>query len=166
MSDKEEKIREEYLKGLYEDFRYSINKFDTYTVYLSGGALAISLTFVENIVPIREAICIYLYYGAIILFGFTMIFGLFAHYKSALEIDKRLKLIEQDNYNELEKKMDKDKISLMNIILIYSITIGTIFLIAFSIINMNALNNKSKLTQHNSILYEQTENTVSIIETE
>ena len=166
MSDNHQKIKEEYLKDLYDDYRYSINKFDTYTVYLSGGALAISLTFVENIVPIKEAICIYLYYGAIILFGFTMIFGLFAHYKSAVEIDKRLKLIEQDNFDRLQKDMDKDKISIMNLILICTITIGTIFLIAFSIINMNALNNKSKHRQHNSISYDQPENTVSIKEIE
>lgn len=163
MTDKEEKIREEYLKDLYDDYRYSINKFDTYTVYLSGGALAISLTFVENIVPIKEAVWIGLYYWAIILFGFSMLLGLYAHYKSSIEIGKRLKqIIEKGYYNEQEK----DKISIMNKIIIYTITIGTILLIAFSIINMNRLNKKSNQTQQNSILYQHPEITDSIKEIE
>ena len=109
MTDQDKNIREEYLKDLYDDYRYSINKFDTYTVYLSGGALAISLTFVENIVPIKEAICIYLYYGAIILFGLTMLIGLFAHHRSAIEINNRIKQIQKGNY----KESGKDKIPLM-----------------------------------------------------
>ena len=162
MPNNHQKIKDEYLKDLYDDYRYSIEKFDTHTVYLSGGALAISLAFVENIVPIEEAICIYLYYGAILLFGATMLIGLFAHHKSAIEINNRIKQIQKDDYSEQEK----DKISMMNITLVCIITIGILFLITFSIINMNALNNKSKHTQHNSISYEQPEKTVSIKEIE
>lgn len=162
MPDKEEKIREKYLKDLYEDYRYSIEKFDSYTIYLSGGALAISLTFVENIVPIKEAVCIYLYYGAIILFGLTMLIGLFAHHRSAIEIDNRIKQIQKGDYSEPEK----DKISIMNIILVGIITFGTLLLLTFAIVNMNVLNNKSKHKQHASISYEQPENTIPIIEIE
>lgn len=162
MTDQDKNIREEYLKDLYDDYRYSINKFDTYTVYLSGGALAISLTFVENIVPIKEAICIYLYYGAIILFGLTMLIGLFAHHRSAIEINNRIKQIQKGNY----KESGKDKISIMNIILVGIITFGIILLLVFSIINMNRINNKSNQAQQNSILYEHPKNTVSIIDIE
>lgn len=149
-----EDVKREYIKDLYTDFRYSIEKFDTQIVYLSSGALAISLTFLESIVPIKEAVCLILYYSAIILFGLTILIGFIAHYISSKQIMKRMKQIEQNNFNV----QDNHWISFINKTIIVILTFGISLLIIFTIINMNISNNKPIKSEIDSIMIEELSN--------
>ncbi|MDD4236865.1 MAG: hypothetical protein PHF99_12700 [Bacteroidales bacterium] len=149
-----EEIKREYIKDLYADYRYGIQKFDTQALYLSSGALAISLTFLKDIVPINEAICLTLYYTSLVLFGLTILIGFVAHYISSRLIMARIKRIEQNDFNV----QDSDWISIINKVIIATLVIGIGLLITFTMINMNSANKKAKNTQASSILIEKTLN--------
>lgn len=149
-----EEIKREYIKDLYTDFRYGIEKFDTQALYLSSGALAISLTFLKDIVPINEAVCLILYYIALILFGLTILIGFVAHYISSRQIMARIKKIEQNDFNV----QDNDWISLINKTIIATLVIGIGLLITFTMINMNVANNKTDRQKINNILIEKSLN--------
>ena len=49
-------LREAYLSNL----RYGVSQFDSLTLSIAGGALAISITFIDEIVPIKSSICIWI----------------------------------------------------------------------------------------------------------
>lgn len=149
-----EEIKREYIKDLYTDFRYGVEKFDTQALYLSSGALAISLTFLKDIVPINEAVCLILYYISLILFALTILIGFVAHYISSRQIMARIKKIEQNDFNV----RDNDWISLINITIIATLVIGIGLLITFTMINMNVANNKKNKSQTNNILIEKSLN--------
>ncbi len=155
-----EEIKRDYIKDLYTDFRYGIEKFDTQALYLSSGALAISLTFLKDIVPISEAVYLILYYLALILFGLVILIGFVAHYISSRQIMARIKKIEQNDFNV----QDYDWISLINKTIIATLVIGIGLLIAFTMINMNVVNKKVKNTQLKNILIEKSlNNSTSIL---
>jgi len=133
-----ERIKQEYIKDLYTDFRYGIEKFDTQALYLSSGALAISLTFLKDIVPINEAVWLILYYIALVLFGLTILIGFVAHYISSRQIMARIKKVEQNDFNV----HDNDWINIINKTIIVILVLGIGLLIAFTMINMNVANKK------------------------
>ncbi len=149
-----EEIKREYIKDLYADYRYGIQKFDTQALYLSSGALAISLTFLKDIVPINEAVCLILYYISLVLFGLTILIGFVAHYISSRLIMARIKRIEQNDFNV----QDSDWISGINKVIIATLVIGIGLLITFTMINMNSANKKEEKPQASSILIEKTLN--------
>ncbi|MCG8411523.1 MAG: hypothetical protein MI739_09590 [Bacteroidales bacterium] len=146
-----EEIKREYIKDLYTDFRYGIEKFDTQALYLSSGALAISLAFLKDIVPINEAVCLILYYIALILFGLTILIGFVAHYISSRQIMARIKKIEKNDFNV----QDNDWIGLINKTIIATLVIGIGLLITFTVINMNVANSKIDKQKTNNILIEK-----------
>jgi cytochrome c biogenesis protein CcdA len=124
-------IKNKYIADLYTDFRYSIEKFDSQALYLSSGALAISLTFLKDIVPIKEAKLLWLYYIALILFGLTILIGFLAHYISARLIMKRIKKVENNDFTV----KDSDWITWFNEFMIGTLVAGIGLLIAFTIVN-------------------------------
>jgi hypothetical protein len=75
--------KNKYLDDLHSDYRYSIDKTDYHALYISSGALAISLTFLKDIVPFKDAIWLFLFYIALIMFVLTILLGFLAHYLSS-----------------------------------------------------------------------------------
>jgi len=132
--DEEQKsdIKREYLKSLYGDYKYSIERFDHQSLYISGGALALSLTFLDSFIKINEASWLFLFIGAIISFVLTIGLGFYAHYKSAQKIDERINKVKQDDYSfspdTLIKKLNKR--------ILISLMTGLILLISFCIVNL------------------------------
>lgn len=145
-------IKNNYISELYKDFRYGIEKFDSQALYLSSGALAISLTFLKDIVPIKEAKFLLLYYIALILFGLTILVGFLAHYISAQLIMKRIKEVEKNNYTV----KDSGLITWFNGFIICSLVSGIGLLITFTIINMNTIKIGSSSMNKNKIIIEKT----------
>ena len=135
-ADDFEKAKQDYLSQLEKDRRYSIEKFDAQALYLSSGALAISLTFIKDIVPIEDAQFIYLYYVAIILFGITILVGFIAHYVSVQLSIKQYSKIQNDDYEEVNSK----SIHILNRIIMSTLIVAIGFLICFVIINIHLKN--------------------------
>jgi len=53
-----EKLHDEYRKKVWEDSKSGSENFDKYLITFSSGALALSLSFIKDIVPLRDAIWI------------------------------------------------------------------------------------------------------------
>ena len=51
-----EKLHDEYRKKVWEDSKSGSENFDKYLITFSSGALALSLSFIKDIVPLRDAI--------------------------------------------------------------------------------------------------------------
>jgi len=98
MTDKE-KIKQDYLNDLYNDYRYSIEKFDSQSLYIGSGPLAISLTFIKDIVPIEYIKLDCFYYLSIIFFVCNILLGFIAHSMSAKLINKRIEEVKKKNFN-------------------------------------------------------------------
>jgi len=147
-----DKEKQEYINTLNTDFGYSIDKFDTQALYLSSGALAISLTFIKDIVPINEARWLILYYVSLILFGITIIIGFVAHYISSRRIMSKIKKAYKNDFSDEDDKC----ISFLNKAVIGTLLLGISSLIIFTIINMNIASKKSKQHIDNSIIIEKT----------
>jgi hypothetical protein len=127
-----EKIKQKYLDDLWEDLRYSISKFDEQLLIISGGALGISLSFIKDIVPLKDAIWIWLYYTAIGSFTFCIGFGFLNHLRSADSIYDRYEKVNNEKYDfDLENNS-----KFWNRLLTVSLTTGIITLVLFCIINI------------------------------
>ncbi|WP_282143803.1 hypothetical protein [Cellulophaga baltica] len=113
--------KEKYLKDLFEDLNYSISKFDSQTLAISGGALGFSLTFIKDIVPFSEAIHISILYISLALFILTISFELLGHHLSIRQISNSIESVFEEKYDEL--KPDK-WIPKINASMIISIAIG------------------------------------------
>jgi hypothetical protein len=53
-----EELHDEYRRKVWEDTTSQSETFDRYMLTLSDGALALSITFVKDVVPLRDAVCI------------------------------------------------------------------------------------------------------------
>jgi hypothetical protein len=53
-----EELHDEYRKKVWEDSTSQSESFDRYLLTLSGGALALSITFLKEVVPLQNAVCI------------------------------------------------------------------------------------------------------------
>ncbi|HXP49229.1 MAG TPA: hypothetical protein VN922_04700 [Bacteroidia bacterium] len=157
MSEEDDKT----LDRLWSDFTYGNTKFDEQSLYISSGALAISLSFIKDIVPLKDSCCIHLFYIAIILFLTTIICSYLGHrlssriiyksYKMTLsikdteDVDMKLKL-ENERYTYVE---DKTKlIESVNKVISTSLVTGLITLVLYCILNIavyrNGSSNQSK----------------------
>lgn len=133
MSDDVPNVKQQYLEDLYEDYKYSIEKFDTQHLYLSSGALAISLAFLKDLVPLGKAIHLWLFIVAIWIFVSAILIGFIAHYRSSKLIADRIKLIDEERYDELKEDTSIHKINKFLIALLF---LGISILVLFVSINL------------------------------
>jgi hypothetical protein len=126
--------KQQYINSLRESLTYSITKFDAQTLTISGASLAFSLTFIKEIVPFKEAICIPVFYTSLSLFIITIFLGLFGHYLSMKKLSNAIDLADKEKYDDINNQ--KDYISIINVLLITSIIGGIILLIIYCIINI------------------------------
>lgn len=153
---------EKYLKELYEDLKYSVSKFDTQALTIGGGALGLSLTFIKEIVPFDQSICIILFYFSLGLFILSISLGFIGHYISIYRISKSIELVSDENNSEL--KSDK-WIPRINLIVATTITTGILFLVTYCVINIEyqrRIETKSEINKSLKIKKE-TQNGVEIL---
>ena len=136
MPDDTEKVRQEYIKDLYADYKYSIEKFDSQALYISSGALGISLAFVKDFVPVANAVALWLFYAAIWAFVLVILLGFIAHYRSSKLIEKRISLVDEGKLNEVKEDTSIDKI---NKVIIWVLMLGIGALVLFVSLNLSAM---------------------------
>jgi len=133
MSDDMPDIKQQYIKDLYEDYKYSIEKFDAQHLYLSSGALAISLAFLKDLVPLGKAVHLWLFIVAIWIFVSAILLGFIAHYRSSKLIAERIKLVDEDRYDEIKEDTSIHNINKFLIALLF---LGISLLVLFVSINL------------------------------
>ena len=154
--------KDKYLKDLFEDLKYSVSKFDTQALTIGGGALGLSLTFIKEIVPFDQSICVILFYFSLGLFILSISLGFIGHYISIKQISKSLELVSEEKYSEL--KSDK-WIPRINLIVATTITAGIIMLVTYCVINIEhqrKIDTKSELNK-NLEIKKETQNGVEIL---
>lgn len=126
-----EDVREKYADALREGMRYSIGKLDDQILYISSGALAISLTFIKDIVPLQQAVWLILLFLSWLMLTVCVGLSLYSHLHSYQEHQKQLERLE----NNLDLKEDKstDWINKTNTILLI---LGIVLQVSFASINI------------------------------
>ncbi len=81
----------EYLTILYETRRYAGEQYDKLIVYLAGGALTLTVGFIEKIVDLSKIKDLSLLYLSWICFSASLIIILVSHRTSLLSIDIKIK---------------------------------------------------------------------------
>lgn len=137
--------KDNYIKDLFEDLKYSISKFDNQALVISGGALGFSLTFIKDIVPFSEAIYVWLLYSSLFCFIYTIGIGFFGHYLSLKQISNSIEIVSNEKYNDL--KPDK-WIPKINLSIVISLSLGILLMVGYCLINIQNLRNNKKMKQH------------------
>lgn len=115
---------------------------------MASGGLVLSLTFLEKIVSLDKAIWKPLVVGGIYLMVVILLSNLYSHYKSMLDSDATIKDVDDKNYKEIFKNIEKrnQKINFLNRVSIWSLIIGIFCLITFVTINIYHMSDKQKIT--------------------
>jgi hypothetical protein len=123
----EDKEDEKYLEILNKAYFYSTEQFDKAVLFVSSGALALSITFIEKIVPLETA-----HWKLLLLISWlgealTILLFTVNHYLSKKALNNRIKNYYKDkrdrNYDLIVKRL--------NFISIVTLGIGLIFLVIF-----------------------------------
>lgn len=134
---------EDYRSSIYEQQTKSHDSFEKAMTFLSSGALGLTLTFHDKIVPGANAIGVLFIALGWFFLAATLFLNLLSHYqsskslnKSADEIDKVIsyeKSFEEYNYNLRNRNNSIDR---LNKITIWLLGIGLILVIIYVTINI------------------------------
>ncbi|MFB3386575.1 hypothetical protein [Flavobacterium sp. LAR06] len=133
--------KEQYIKDLFEDLKYSLSKFDSQSLAISSGALGLALTFIKEIAPFAQSKFILFFYISLGLFIMTLTLGFIGHYLSLRQISKSIEKVERDKISEI--KPDK-VIPKLNLIIAVSLPLGILFLVLYCVINIESIRNKGE----------------------
>jgi hypothetical protein len=126
---------------------YSVSeKYDHWLLTLSSGSLAISLTFIKNIVPNPDKNTILFLIVSWLLLIISILTSLYSLLTSQAAIRRARDILDesyyQDNESSQNQNIDKPEnpsartTNVLNWISMFAFTVGIIFLCTFSIINM------------------------------
>jgi hypothetical protein len=131
MSEDEE--TEKYKEILYKGFAYSSEQFDKAMLYVSAGALGVSITFIEKIVPLDKAHNKWLLLLSWILEVVTILLFTLNHYLSFKAFNNEIVQL----YVEKKKQKTNDRlVKWLNLAMIVSLPLGLISFIIFIFINI------------------------------
>lgn len=118
----------------------SEDDFEKNITYISAGALAISLTFLEKIVPIKESVQTYLVIASWTFLVVTLLSNLLSHQYSSYIIDKTIDDVDdksEDSIKNWERRTKK--IRNWNIANVCGVIIGIGLFIIFVSINITKI---------------------------
>jgi len=127
-----------YRQAVLEQKNRSEDDFEKYITFISSGALAITVTFIDKLSPLDQSV-----YVCVILVGWfflanTLFLNLISHYLSSRYNEKTIQEIDEDIPTvELTKNIDKRNriISRLNISSIFLLGIGIFCILIFTGIN-------------------------------
>lgn len=144
--------KEQYIKDLFEDLKYSLSKFDSQSLAISSGAIGLSLTFIKEIVPFEESKYILLFYFSLGLFILTLTLGFIAHYLSLNQISKSIKKVEENKVSEI--KID-NLIPKINLTIAISLPLGILFLVLYCVLNIENVRGHKKTDLNKKMIIEK-----------
>lgn len=120
----------EYLEQLYKGFAYSSEQFDKAILFVSSGALGISITFLDKIINLSTSSCNNILVLSWIFEAITIILFTINHYVSLQTFNSAIKAAY--NENVIHSKLVK----YINLISIITLSLGLLLLIIFIFINI------------------------------
>ena len=125
---------EKYLSVLYEAYFESSKQFDKQILFISTGALAVSFSFIRDIVDLDESGCNLILLLSWILFTIVILLSLISHYFSKQALNNK---IEEIDSNKTQSSVSLNKtVKCINILMIIKLFLGLILLITFIGINI------------------------------
>lgn len=141
-SDQAEKSDRIILQRIKEK---SEDDFEKNITYISAGALAISLTFLEKIVPVKESTLTYLVISSWTLLVLTLLSNLLSHQYSSYIIDKTIDDVDDNSKDSIENWARRTKkIRIWNILNVVGLIIGIGLFIVFVSINVSRMSKEIK----------------------
>jgi hypothetical protein len=137
-SKKERQERSEYRRDLLAQKSKSDEDFEKYITFISSGALGLTLTFINEISPLKESIGIWIISSGWILLAITLFINLLSHFLSSRYNEKTLKDIDENIDNtDFDCKLERRNniISALNFISIGTLGLGITSILIFTIIN-------------------------------
>lgn len=131
MSDNED---EKYLDRVYEAFFESSKQFDRQIIYIASGALALSFTFIKDIVDLDLSKYKWLLITAWILLAIVILLNLVSHYLSIQALNKKLEFFHVEN--EVESDKLNKWVKGINLTMTSFLVLGIVLIIIFVGINI------------------------------
>lgn len=129
--DKSDRVILQRIKEKCED------DFEKNITYISAGALAISLTFLEKIVPVKESVKTYLVIASWTFLVLTLLSNLLSHQYSSYIIDKTIDDVDDNSEDAIENWERRTiKIRTWNIANVCGVIVGIGLFIIFVSINI------------------------------
>lgn len=124
-------------KNLEKTYDKSQDDFERQLSYISAGALGLTITFFDKIVPVKtEAIAIWLIITAWVSLALTLLINLFSHQLASVFLYNTIKEINEDK-EDLQKRYTRDKIiQRINWLTLFLLFIGIVFIVIFSSLNI------------------------------
>lgn len=130
----EEDIDDKHYNQLFELYKESGVQFDKQVLYISSGALGLSMSFITDIVEMKTATHKYLLASSWIVLVLIILASLTSHYLSMKAMNHRME-------NRLKKK-DKNSslynsiVSKLNVSMLIGLPVGITLLICFITLNL------------------------------
>jgi len=137
----EEQQPDDYFADFKESLESILEKsqddFEKQLIYISGGALSISMFFIEKVIKdLHQASNKWLLITSWFLFGVTLFVNLFSHFLAGNSVYKTLSEINCDDYDKSRADKRNQTISTINISTLCSLGLGVLLLILFITINI------------------------------
>ena len=125
---------DKYLDKIYEAYFESAKQFDKNILYIASGALAISFSFIKDIVNLKDSICNFILIISWIDLAIVILLSLISHYISKQALNEKLKFF----YHKKQPKANKlnSIVIILNISMIILLILGIIILVTFVGINL------------------------------
>ena len=130
--------KEEYRNSVLEIKKRSDDDFEKYITFISSGALGLTLTFIDNISPLKESTCIWIIVVGWISLALCLMINLVSHYISSLNNSRTVQDLDDDIDDDvLLLNIDKRNhvVNCLNIISIIALGLGICFILIFTSIN-------------------------------
>jgi hypothetical protein len=144
MSDNDEYL--EYRKSVYENKAKSEDDFEKYITFISSGALGLSLTFIDKIVPVKGSVWLWSLASGLILLTITLLVNLLSHYLSKKYSEKTISDLDNNiEHKTLIKNIEKrnSRIETLNVFSIFSLFTGILLFVIYIILNIYNMNNSN-----------------------
>ena len=139
-----------YRENFYSSIEKSENDLEHKITYISAGALALSITFIEKIVDLKKAECFWLLILGWIMLVITLSINLISTFasrkmtmKSLDEFDKKI----EEKLLELNIKNRNRKISYLDLTSLITLLLGILLIVIFCSVNLQ--NNQSVENSNN-----------------
>lgn len=141
----QEAVKQKYIDELKAIIQYSISKFDDQILYISSGALGLSLGFIKDIVPLGTAAYRWVLITSWWVLAVTIIISLISHLVSYYLTQKQIQKIESQ-----EQLRDDKTTPTLNIISVSLLVLGILTQVIFVSLNTDNMAKDNTSTQTNS----------------
>ncbi|MDQ7918410.1 hypothetical protein RBU60_12590 [Mesonia sp. MT50] len=140
MGKTEEEIEQwkEYRLSILEQKGKSDDDFEKYITFIASGGLALTLTFINEISPLKESIYVWTIVVGWFFLAATLFLNLLSHFLSSQYNEKTIQNIDEEiDYETLLKNIEiRNKvISNLNLTSIILLGLGIIMILTFTTIN-------------------------------